>query len=574
MARKVTLEIRARNALKKGLSEAGAALQNFGRSAVNIGKMFAKAFIGAGAAIAGFAAKALHAYSQQEKAEQAVIASLNAHGEAGRELLPMYQRLAAAIQDETGVADENTLARMAQLRMLGVTTDQMEQATKATIALERAGMAEQAAIRAVAAAQEGSFEALTRYIPALRTAADETEKAAIVNDFLSKSYDAQKSELDTVSGQWNLLKGRIGDVWEEIGRAIAQNDALMGALKRAGEAVKAFGERVTAWASGGGMTNLIAGFRYFYEEARLRFQLIGNAAHIAFSAIGDSFETAWKYISGVAVAGADVVTGSFRRIGDVGAAVFLALLKPSREAFRGIAQAASDAASSAVADMHELGKALAGENTSTTARTQAALAAREAYHQESAERVAKIGEWQMQQLAGSAESAADAEISEIERVDIARENSAKKAADLAKQIEQAEKELADRRKKDAQDQVAALQREIAAKERVAAQTVAAFIAERQAGKDAAKALEDDAKKAEKLKEKEARGIRLSRRDREFLSAFGQIEAARGGKSAAQQQLDRAQAQLAEMQDQSRTLHDIDRHLADMRQDMAKLMVAQ
>jgi hypothetical protein len=121
---------------------------------------------------------------------------------------------------------------MARLQMLGVETSQLAQAAKATIALKSAGMEEAAAIKAVAMAQAGNFQMLSRYIPALRNATSETEKAALVNDFFAKGYQQQKDELNTLSGRWTELKGRIGDALEVFGGLIACSDNLTEALAK------------------------------------------------------------------------------------------------------------------------------------------------------------------------------------------------------------------------------------------------------------------------------------------------------------------------------------------------------
>jgi hypothetical protein len=202
MARKgIELIISAKNKMNAGLSRAEAAMDKFAAGAAKVGKAVAKGFLAAGAAVAAFAAKALSAYAKQEKAEAALVAAMNAHGEAGKALLPSLRRVATEIQRQTGVADEQTLATMAQLRLLGVQTRQLGGAARGVIALGKAGMGQEAATRAMSAALSGNYSMLTRYIPALRDASTEAEKQALLQDFLTKGYAAQREELNTLSGQ-------------------------------------------------------------------------------------------------------------------------------------------------------------------------------------------------------------------------------------------------------------------------------------------------------------------------------------------------------------------------------------
>jgi len=283
---KLEVRVEARNMLAKGLAGARAALGEFAKIAAKVG-------IAAGAALAGMAAKAVHAFGVQEKVERSLVEAMKAHGEAGDILLPKLRALAGAIQDETGVGDENTLSRMAQLRLLGVQTDALGDAAKGVIALTHAGMGEEAATRAMAGATMGNYEALTRYIPALRQTTDQSEKARIVADFLAKSYAAQKGELNTVSGQFQALKGRIGDVWEEVGSAISKNGALTETLKKAGDAVKEFGSRIAQWVGSGGAEAAFARVGTAIETMRgalakaiaLRFEIAAGLITAAVAAL-------------------------------------------------------------------------------------------------------------------------------------------------------------------------------------------------------------------------------------------------------------------------------------------------
>lgn len=292
--REISIILRAKNAMAAGLSRAKASVQAFGRSALNIGTFFAKAFLGAGAAVAGFAAKAISAYSESEKAERSLVAAINAHGEAGDVLLPSLKKIAAAIQDETGAADESTLAGMAKLRMLGVQTSQMEEAAKAVIALKSVGLEEAAAQKAVAMALQGNYDMLNRYVPALRAATSDTKKAQIVNELFARGYEQQKELLNTVAGRWGALKGRVGDLWEEFGRGISESGEITGALAKIDEAVKAFTERLSMWIDSGGVQNFMAIFKQMAADWEHGFAVMKNNIDKFFSGLTGQSEAIAK----------------------------------------------------------------------------------------------------------------------------------------------------------------------------------------------------------------------------------------------------------------------------------------
>lgn len=248
MAKKeISIIIRAKNAVAAGLAEAGHAFKSFAGSVAKVGKTIALGMAAATTAVIAFSVKALSAYAAQQKAEMALAGSLRAYGESADAVLPKLKEIAARIQDETGAADESTLAGMAKIRMLGVQTDKLEEAAKASLALKSIGIEEAAAQRYVALAMQGNYTMLQRYIPALRMAKDESEKAAIVNEFLARGYQQQKDLLNTTSGAWTNLKGRIGDALERIGEAIDKSAGIKNALNQAAGAVKNFGDAVGRW---------------------------------------------------------------------------------------------------------------------------------------------------------------------------------------------------------------------------------------------------------------------------------------------------------------------------------------
>jgi len=376
---------------------------------------------------------------------------------------------------------------MAKLRMLGVQTGALEEAAKAVIALKSVGVEEAAAQKAVANAAQGNFAMLQRYIPALKNATSETEKATLVNDFFAKGYDQQAQQLDTVSGQWGLLKTRIGDVWEEIGAAIMQNDALRDALKRASEAVKDFASNIAAWVEGGGVVRLIAGFKIFYADVSHTFKLVGNSANIAWAAIGDGADTVATYM-----------IEKFRYAGDYIAAIWKKVKNPF-SAF-------------------EAPKAAAGEGI-ITKRTEAALARREKINEEYAERIEEIAKEQ-----------ADAQIKHEDRVYEAKKASAEAEKKLAEKVtDVVEKES----KKQAQARTAGLKQELSELNRkkqlweeLAKSRVQAVIDEARAAKEVAKEKAKEDARAAELIGREERGTKLGKKDQEFLDAWKKIDAAK------------------------------------------------
>lgn len=252
MAKKrVDVEIGSKNKVAAGLKSANASIKRF---ASNVGAMLKRLAVGAlalGTAVTAFGVKSVKAFMVQESAEKALAAAMRAHGDAVDELLPKHLALAKAIQDETGIADEATIAKMATLRTLGVMNSEMEAAIKLTLALGKAGMREKAAMRAAADAMNGNTTALTSYIPELRGATTQSEKLAIVNSMMTRGYGALKDELDSNAGRLMEVRGRIGDFMEGVGQAILKNASFGDILQKVSARIKELTEsgKIDEWAT-------------------------------------------------------------------------------------------------------------------------------------------------------------------------------------------------------------------------------------------------------------------------------------------------------------------------------------
>jgi len=71
---------------------------------------------------------------------------------------------------------------------MGITTDTIEEATKGAIGLSKSlGIGTNAAMKALALSTQGNYQMLERYIPALRGANTESEKAAILSKAMTNA---------------------------------------------------------------------------------------------------------------------------------------------------------------------------------------------------------------------------------------------------------------------------------------------------------------------------------------------------------------------------------------------------
>lgn len=241
MARQTSFKVTAKDRTRRAFASVRSGLVGLGKASSRAFGGIAKIGLAAGAAIVAFGVRTVQAYSKQQDAERSLAAALAAHGDEVEKLLPALKAQAAAIQDETAAGDEETLSLMARLRMLGVYAGALDKAAKATMALTSVGVRQNTAMRAVASAMQGNYALLQSYVPALRKATSETEKANIVNALFERGYKQQKDLLDTLSGSWKNLTGRIGDALEPIGQMITEAFDLSGLFNRLADRVKNFG---------------------------------------------------------------------------------------------------------------------------------------------------------------------------------------------------------------------------------------------------------------------------------------------------------------------------------------------
>jgi hypothetical protein len=558
--KKLTIVVAAKNATKAALSSVGDSLAKIGKTALNVGKMILGAMTGAAVAVGAFATKALMAWAKQESAVRALSGALTANGEAASKAMPELERLAAAIQDETGAADESTLAGMAKMRMLGVQTSKLGEAAKAVIALKAVGMEEAAAQKAVAMAMQGNYDLLQRYVPALRQTKDETEKARIVNQLFAAGYEQQKGLLNTTGGAWAALKGRIGDTWEEVGKAISQNGALVTVLQKAGDKVKELTARFAEWVANGGMIEAIATARQFGENMRSTFTIAGVYAKGFFKGgITEPAAQAFQYLGSAAVAAWDVL----------------------KDLFSGRSVAAS---------WDTLKKALAGGMVEESKAFKEMYADLDAERQRHADKSAQIEADQLAALKANAEKRVEIETTALAEISEAEEQAAeaaKKAAEernaeikkLADEREQIEKDVIDAQNKEREaawdKEKARLEEELNLKEQVAKAAIKDVIAaakkKGKADKQAAKDADKEAKRAALFEERKRKGGRLDKKQAEFLKAFQDREAARQAIPGLQDQINVANQNLAALQQQGLTLAQMLARLNEIDQHQKQLL---
>jgi len=187
-----------------------------------------------GAAIAGF----LKLAADQEQAVRELESALRANGESVALWSQRLQDAASELQRITVFGDEFILQQQKMLLNLGVTADQLDEATRASIGLAVAmGSDLKSAVRNYSLALSGNFLMLNRYIPAVREANNVIDKLAALNEFAAKGFEQAQAETETFRGATLQLKNAIGDLGELLGDVFIPS--ILEAVKKIHEVIPA-----------------------------------------------------------------------------------------------------------------------------------------------------------------------------------------------------------------------------------------------------------------------------------------------------------------------------------------------
>ncbi len=177
-----------------------------------------------GAAYVGFnvlVRKSIQLSNIQEKADTDLATALKNVNEGTDENIKLLKDQAAAIQGVTVVGDEQSQMLQTMALNMGVAFGKIDEVTRGSIGLaaafQKAGLSQETAMKGIALAYQGNFEQLQRYIPALRSAKDESEKMTILQEAMTKGFIQATEGAKTNAGQMEQLSNLTGDFQEHIG---------------------------------------------------------------------------------------------------------------------------------------------------------------------------------------------------------------------------------------------------------------------------------------------------------------------------------------------------------------------
>ena len=200
----------------RGLDRVRAKLRSLGGTFQQIGKISRRFLLGQAVALAGV----LKLAGEQEKAEEALRAALARTGDATDANIAKFKKFASEIQRVTVFGDELILSQIAMAKNLGVNTDQLEEATRASVGLAKIiGKDLKTAFLLVARAAVGDTASLKRYGLTIDATLSPQEKFNAVLRIGTAGFVLAEAEAKTFTGRLSQLKNAVLDIGESIGFA-------------------------------------------------------------------------------------------------------------------------------------------------------------------------------------------------------------------------------------------------------------------------------------------------------------------------------------------------------------------
>lgn len=271
------------------------------RPAFSAVQTMAKVFLGA---LVGATIYSVKAAADSEMAQHKLRSALEATGQEvdgnAERLLQFSQHLADITTHSKGAI----AAQMAFATNMGVSAEQMENATKLAIGLAHAffGGDLQAGMEAAAKAQQGNVRQLKQMIPAIKDAVNSQQALEFVIARGRVGFTEAQKETETLSGQLEQLHNRLGQAAKGFG------NLLLPYIKTATEWLKRAAESLTAMDD----PTRQAVARFAAIGAAIAGVLVFGPTLIGFaSTAASTFLAIGKIVAGVGVILINLVTSPF-----------------------------------------------------------------------------------------------------------------------------------------------------------------------------------------------------------------------------------------------------------------------
>ena len=214
-------------AYARNMSRAASVMEGFG----TVAKLVAGAFAGK-KLFEGFSG-IVEAADESEAAQRKLAQALSNTGQLSAETVAAFDEQAAAMQAMTTLDDDAVTGQQALAVALGATAREALDLVPAAADLSAAvGIGLDEATRALTLSLEGNIGMLGRYVPAVRDMTDAQLASGAAVDLVAQKFGGfAGQEAETLTGAMTQMRNAFGDIVEELGKAITQNEDVRKAVE-------------------------------------------------------------------------------------------------------------------------------------------------------------------------------------------------------------------------------------------------------------------------------------------------------------------------------------------------------
>lgn len=218
------------NEFQKYSKEAGDALSKGLNNALKVTTAISAAITAVGGATLF---KGISAAITQEDAVNRLAGALKSSGDFSQAALKDFQSYASGLQQITKIGDETALNQLALAKSFGATNEQAKQIVTTAADLAQAfGTDIETQVRQISKTLGGFAGELGETQPKLKALSQEQLRNGEAINILSQAYAGQAANaLNSFSGVTAQAGNALGDLFEDVGKLVTQNPAVIKAFK-------------------------------------------------------------------------------------------------------------------------------------------------------------------------------------------------------------------------------------------------------------------------------------------------------------------------------------------------------
>jgi len=183
-------------------------------------------------AVTNFTNESVELAKVQEEAVNKLATAMETAGDFSEEALEQHKAFASQLQENSKIGDETTLTMLALAKSYGATNEEAQKVVKAAADMSIAtGQSLDSAVRNLSGTLNGQIGLLGKLDDGLKSLTKEQLANGDAIELMAKKFEgAAKGELNTFDGALQQAKNSFGDLQEEVGFLITQNDLMTDVL--------------------------------------------------------------------------------------------------------------------------------------------------------------------------------------------------------------------------------------------------------------------------------------------------------------------------------------------------------